>query len=91
MKPSEYIKKGWCQGQLAKDAYGIGTEPNYTSATRWCLYGAILAAYNEEILKRVDIIDKLYEKLPVDSMALWNDAPKRTREEVIKLLESVGE
>ena len=46
MLPSEYVKKGWCQGQNAIDTYGnpVDIESANCDAVAWCMMGAIDAA-----------------------------------------------
>lgn len=89
MKPSQYIKKGWCQGVNAKDSYGYFCEPTSPCAIKWCLIGAIQAAYPQDTRKRMEIHSKLESHSPI--IAHWNDAPNRTQAEVISLLEQIGE
>lgn len=44
MKPSEYIKKGWCQGTLARNKNLKPVLPKSSEAKRWCASGAIYAS-----------------------------------------------
>lgn len=90
MRPSDYIKKGWCQGASAVDEQGVVVDPRSPQAARWCLTGAIIAAYPEDIHQREMVSDSL-AKTPASLMAHWNDTHGRTQKEVIEVLESIGE
>jgi hypothetical protein len=97
MKPSDYIKKGWTQGVLARNAAGTPVATYSPDAVSWCLSGAILAAYPDDwypVMWR-NAYDKVtlevQKKSPLDFQVSWNDSPQRIQAEVILLLESVGE
>ena len=89
LKPSDYVRKGWCQGTMARDAQGKYC-PEYSSdAIPWCVYGAVYVTYSEDQLRRERILDML-QSFHI-RLSSWNDDPKRTQAEVIALLESIGE
>lgn len=90
MKPSDYVKRGWCRGASAKDALGIVVDPTSSHAIQWCTYGAICAAYPEDPEKRSGVVSRLSEKV-TGMIPEWNDAPGRTQRQVVALLESIGE
>jgi hypothetical protein len=89
-KPSDYIRIGWCQGTLAKDAHGNACLETSPDAVQWCIYGAVYMAYANNPRQREKVLDRL--PLPI-SLALgkWNDDPQRTQAEVVGLLQSIGE
>ncbi len=91
MKPSQYIAKGWCQGRSALDSEGKFVFAESTSAIQWCLIGALRVAYNESREQSYKVIKKLEVKLGYPGLSIWNDDPKRTKAEVIALLQSIGE
>ena len=91
MKPSQYIAKGWCQGVSAQDSNGHVCRNDAPYATNWCLIGALAAAYPERNEHRFNVTLNLQSKLGHLQFAKWNDDPKRTKQEVIALLESIGE
>lgn len=92
MKPSEYVRKGWCQRVAAVDKLGLPCYPTSRMAHAWCAIGAIEAAYPNDNKKFADTTEKLYLKLKgLDSIGEWNDAPTRTQAQVVALLESIGE
>lgn len=84
LKPSDYIKKGWCQGQYAKDAKGYPV-PCYTAAAvSWCIDGAFMAA-------GLGMPGYISLSIPQPyTIGSWNDAPGRTQAEVIAMLEKHG-
>ena len=92
-KPSDYIRKGWCKNTNALDDNGYSCEPTAPYAVKWCLAGAVCAAYKDDTPKREHAFDKVLAAIAPQSLfvAYWNDQPKRTKEEVIALLESIGE
>jgi hypothetical protein len=91
LKPSDYVRKGWCQRYLAVDDDGMYVSPTGRDACKWCLYGSIAAAYPEDFLTRVEVVDKVTKGIGTGSLANWNDEPGRTQAQVINLLESIGQ
>jgi hypothetical protein len=88
MKPSDYIRKGWCQRAFARDARGNRTSPGSQFAVAWCAAGALMA--NGEMGRsytEARFFDEASLGMP---LAAWNDAPGRTQGEVIALLEKHG-
>lgn len=78
MKPSELIRKyGWIQGRLGDEKQGF------------CLIGSIRHACGS-INNLQEVINKLQTKIGT-SLITWNDTMGRTKEDVIILLESIGE
>ena len=91
MKPSEYITKGWCQGEFARDSQGEKCYLYSPAVSEWCLVGAIKEAYLQDNKKCRRAITKLQRKLNSLQFATWNDDPTRTQAEVVALLQSIGE
>lgn len=91
MKPSDYIRKGWCQFNTALAEDGSYRPAKDGEACRWCLDGALYATVSgqnsdEEYTKLYNLVADELGKDPVD----WNDTPGRTQAEVIAALEAVG-
>ena len=89
MKPSEYIRKGWCQDVSALDSEGQPVKGRDESACAWCIHGAFDASLGKGITRWGDDWVRLGNHLnesPID----WNDTPGRTQDEVIAALEAVG-
>ena len=82
MKPSDYLKRGWCQGTMAR-CCGTDCLPT-KDADEWCLMGAIRASGVNLVDYELKLFD-LIENTAVD----WNDNPSRTQDEVIALAEKV--
>jgi len=85
MKPSDYIRKGWCQGHNLEIRDGV---------QHCCIYGAIELAYPGKELGKIEYRASIARKV-LDKTGLlvseFNDTPGRTQQEVIDLLESIGE
>ena len=77
MKPSEYIQKGWCQNVNALDAENKACNPWSPYATKWCLVGAIHAAYPSDALTRIEVTTKIREVLHSPHISGWNDLYSR--------------
>jgi len=89
MKPSDYIRKGWTTGELARDAKGVPVLPSDDEATCFCVLGALVASlrFDEEALNAMVRIES---SLGIQCVAKWNDTQGRTQTEVIAALEAVG-
>ena len=82
MKASEILKeRGWCQGEYENDKGNV------------CLARSISLGYNSPI-GWLEVTGRLLRKIRIQrfsGLCEWNDVPGRTVEEVIELLESVGQ
>lgn len=81
---------------LAKNVIHILNTKGWTKGTfknmagEYCLVGAICAVVPEPDYSRAsEFLQLLTHKQNVASLTDWNDAPDRTKEDVIELLESV--
>lgn len=74
----------WSQGSYARLADGSHALGNLLEATMWCLTAAIDMCYGSQ---SEPIRAKVSKAINMDSehIHLWNDAPERTYEDVIKL------
>lgn len=95
-KPSDYIRMGWCRGTMARDVEGYAVPSYSDEASSWCLIGAIERVYWDNPQLLLICFEKVRNKIKemggvILPLALWNDELSRTKEEVIKLLESIGE
>ena len=81
MKPSDYLKKGWCQRATARNTRGQSVDVRSGKAVAWCLWGALHVERNPQayalrkaIFRRVgDLFD-------------FNDAPERTQAECVVVM-----
>lgn len=90
MKPSDYIKKGWTQGSLARNSKGMLRSPDDPDAICWCMIGAIckVTTNNAEVMRFLQCTHNALKKRGIPSaIAAYNDTVGRTKEEVIEVLE----
>lgn len=78
---------GWTQDSFARNAEGDKVSDHHPSATCFCAWGAVRRArtdvYLEEHFGTTDTLFSVLGLQPGDSVASWNDNPKRTQAEVI--------
>ncbi len=76
------IEKGWCQGAFAKDKYGYSCPEDSCYAVSYCIIGAISKV---SLLKRFINNDgtPIIAYIIKEDILVWNDAPGRTKGEVI--------
>lgn len=93
MKAHELLKTaGWTHGAFARTPEGKPTDPSDPQACEFCLVGAILRCYPGPQVC-IEILPRLRRLLfPGETtrgaLTSWNDDPKRTKTEVLNLLES---
>lgn len=87
MKPSDFIKKGWCREELARDKDGDVTYFDAQQAVAWCAMGAIFACRD---VSSHDALKALRSYVGNNVIALWNDDPNRTQQEIIDAFEAIG-
>lgn len=90
MKVSTFLddESKWCKNDFAVNADGFATNPCDKDATRWCIFGALLACeYTTE--EENDLILAAHE-ITNCGLTVWQDAEVRTFTEVHKLLLRVG-
>ena len=89
---TELLKKGWCQGVLARD-FKNGTKTPWlrdgTSLPRkWCVIGALNAVTGDLATQSV-LLDMMVADLRLEGrhkLAAWNDDPYRKVDDVLHLL-----
>ena len=81
------IKKGWCQENYAIDKNGEDVDPCGDKAVAWCALGAIDSIIPNEFSIINDCEKTLLSMIKGNSISHWNDAKKRTKEEVVALFE----
>jgi hypothetical protein len=91
VKPSDYIRRGWCQNASAQDDQGRLCDATSSLAQQWCLVGSVRAAYPEDAVRRNKVFDKLFCQAKTYGLSSWNDNPDRTQQEVLAVLEAIGE
>jgi hypothetical protein len=82
----------WTQNHIARDEGGWPDKANSPNACSWCALGAIAKAQNLPDAPQANNPASmlLVLRLGVTSIANWNDAPERTREDVINGLRSAA-
>jgi hypothetical protein len=88
VKAIDYIKKGWTKGACARNAKGRAVGTCDEEAVAWCPIGAIDAAYPHMFEYR-DACKRLQRVVGM-SIDIWNDVPKRTKEEVLAAFKKAG-
>jgi hypothetical protein len=94
------IAEGWTTHAFARDSYRWGCQANAKDAYCWCLTGALCAAvgvgdvsYLEPASHRTRpayFAEGLLELKAGEPLPQWNDAPGRTIEQVLGLLDAVA-
>ena len=80
----------WIQFYPALDVRGNSRDPEDRRASCWCLVGALERAAYDSSDPESDpegAMFALQAALGRDALAAWNDAPSRTHEEVLQLLD----
>jgi hypothetical protein len=95
-RASDLIRRGWTQHAESRDIAGAAVDPWQRAAICWSLLGALVAALEEQSDRGVDLalgqladaLDALALFVDSDSLADWNDDPRRTQDDVIGVLEA---
>ena len=83
--PSDYVRHGWCQRTVARNAEGDAVQEYHISACSWCAIGAGVMGIHK-LQQRQDFFIAI--SLIIDVfLYVWNDAPERTQAEVVAVLE----
>lgn len=87
----ELIAQGWTQHAFARDAQGEICAASEAVATCWCIRGAVrrvcLTGESSESPLWGKVLHTLSTTLGRGGLAEWNDAPERTKEEVLSLFD----
>jgi anti-sigma regulatory factor (Ser/Thr protein kinase) len=88
------IREGWCQHTDARDTAGTPVEPWSEQTAAWSLLGALVSTLDGPdgipdvaLPALADAMAALAELVDDDSLSGWNDAPGRTQQDVIAVLE----
>ena len=99
MRPSDYLKKGWCQHAYARAESGCALPADDKGAVVWCVRGALFRAYEDDTIslnEHRDLVHALREPMRKRKeffmLSEWNDDPRTTQEQVIeRMLEAEAE
>lgn len=87
MKPSDYLAKGFCKHATAKSRGDGVVLPTSMRAERWCMIGAVHAAFQRTPERISAFFDAAVKE--VGSIAAWNDDPLRTQDDVVSLAKKI--
>lgn len=99
LKAAVLVERGWCRGEMARDARGNKVSPISDAAVCWCALGAAKSAADGRIHPYTHARDALHAHLfsqpdsgdGPDPVTVWNDAPDRTQAEVVAALRAAAE
>ncbi len=94
----DFVQRGWTQHAEGRDAHEAAVEPWHPTATSWSLLGALVAALEVQtdggtelpLVQLADALDALALFVDSDSLADWNDDPRRTQGDVIAVLDKAA-
>ena len=75
----------WCQGALAKDAFGNRVSPVKHNAVRWCAAGACDATAGLMNAQSNAAVNALACELYDKSLVSYNDRPETTHADILAL------
>lgn len=89
------VSWGWCQGSDARDSHGASVQPWDGRAASWSLLGALVAVLEREAAASGEVplqelaaaLYPLADLVDTDSLAAWNDDPRRSQAEVLDVLD----
>lgn len=91
----DLVRRGWTQHAEGRDAHGAAVEPCDPTVTSWSLLGALVVALEQQdgrdellLVELADALDALALYVDSDSLADWNDDPRRTQSDVIAVLDA---
>jgi len=87
----ELVLSGWCQGMSAQDEMGRAIEPSSAFARSWSAAGALERVWrradeDELSLEAFERANLAFAAVVKESPQRWNDAPGRTRSQVLEAL-----
>lgn len=82
------VEKGWTQAVMARDSAGYSVSEDDDRATCFCLYGALWRTAQNQDGLRNSVRDALHDATG-GNFVKWNDAPGRTKDEVLALIRRV--
>jgi hypothetical protein len=86
------IEAGWIQDTFAEDMFGNPVYSTDAAACRWCLSGALNKAddvYDRPGPLAVYAFEAIKDEIGEHDIEAWNDAPDRTQDEVLALIDRV--
>jgi hypothetical protein len=95
----DLVARSWSRGADARDAGGVPVEPWDESAASWSLLGSLVAVLERRARSSGEMpleqlaaaLSALANQIHSDSLAEWNDAPNRTQDAVVAVLEQAAD
>ena len=92
------VAQSWCRGADARNADGVAVEPWDERAVSWSLLGGLVATVEDVATETGELplehlamaLYALAELIDCDSLAAWNDAPRRTQESVLAVFDQAA-
>jgi hypothetical protein len=85
------VDRGWCQGAMAKDEFGVECDEDAPEACHFCLAGALVRARTNLGEGSVQAAENaIADVLGLDKSYLyvnWNDRAGRTKEQVLSVMD----
>jgi hypothetical protein len=93
------VAQAWCQGSDARDRDGTAVAAWDEQAVSWSLLGALVAVVERDAAAQGEIpleqlaavLYPLSDLVDTDSLAAWNDDPRRSQAEVVGVLDRAAE
>ena len=84
LRPSDYLRKSWGQGVIARNRRGKVVDPESVAAVQWCMLGALTCCWRTEQLTSGEwaVLMRHLDSTLEGGMVLWQDQPGRTQAEV---------
>lgn len=92
MIQSQYIERGWCQNDVAKDVFSQSVTSDSPNAVSWCLAGACSASQASGIIAIDQLIDlksvlrNLISDPHMFSISRYNDDPTHSKKQVLDII-----
>jgi hypothetical protein len=94
----ELVAGSWCRGADARDALGREVEPWDERAVSWSLLGSLVAVLESRASEYAELpleelaaaLYALADLIETDSLAAWNDDPRRTQSIVLAVLDEAS-
>jgi hypothetical protein len=83
LRAQQLLRKGWCQGALARTKDGRGCDAGHKYACEWCLKGSLLASCDMDngIFQRCK--QMIFEANGIQNLALANDRHGTEKDDVM--------
>lgn len=87
IKARAKIEAGWCQGAFARDKDQHPADALSVEAVSFCVIGAVLACTDDHIRALHLLLRVLNADGSAGCLSTFNDAPSRTKDEVLALFD----